>query len=159
MDQKKSRHVFRSSIMRSDPMFPADSVEATQPRYVRNQRKTCRDVGVLEGWKIIMALKSGLLVESTWALNVLTVLLYDQQTVAQFKLMQLPGLLDALVEHYRRCLSSIFTLSSEQKSMGVDGIDPPEPEEDAFQDDIIIEPALSKIKTNGKKKKGSKLLG
>ena len=58
-------------------------------------------VGSIEAWRVIMALKSGLLAESTWALNALTVLLYDQQTVSQLKLSQLPGLLDSVVEHFR----------------------------------------------------------
>ena len=48
-----------------------------------------------------MSLKSGLLVESTWALNVLTILLADNQTILQFKLSQLPGLLECLVEYLR----------------------------------------------------------
>nr|XP_018669930.1 AT-rich interactive domain-containing protein 1A-like isoform X1 [Ciona intestinalis] len=154
MEQRK-RQVYRSSMLRSDNLFPPDSVEATQPKNFRFQRKSCRDVGVLEGWKVIMALKSGLLVESTWALNVLTVLLYDQQTIAQFKLVQLPGLLDALVEHYRRCLSAIFTLSSEQQALGVANFDPtPHPEvKDALEDETADVP--TKMKTNkGKKKKG-----
>ncbi|XP_078493249.1 AT-rich interactive domain-containing protein 1A-like isoform X3 [Ciona intestinalis] len=154
MEQRK-RQVYRSSMLRSDNLFPPDSVEATQPKNLRFQRKSCRDVGVLEGWKVIMALKSGLLVESTWALNVLTVLLYDQQTIAQFKLVQLPGLLDALVEHYRRCLSAIFTLSSEQQALGVTNFDPtPHPEvKDVLEDETSDLP--TKMKTNkGKKKKG-----
>jgi len=58
-------------------------------------------VEAVEAWRVIMALKSGLLGESTWAFNILTFFLYDQNTVVQFKLSQLPGLLDALVEHYR----------------------------------------------------------
>jgi len=48
-----------------------------------------------------MALKSGLLVESSWALNVLNIFLYDQNSVTQFRLSHLPGLLDAVVDHYR----------------------------------------------------------
>ena len=48
-----------------------------------------------------MALKSGLLVESNWALNILNIFLYDKDSVAQFRLNHLPGLLDALVDHYR----------------------------------------------------------
>lgn len=48
-----------------------------------------------------MSLKSGLLAESTWALNALTVLLHDEQTLNQVSLPQLPGLLDAVVDHFR----------------------------------------------------------
>ena len=49
-----------------------------------------------------MALRSGQLVESTWALDVLSVLLYDDHTVVFLGLQHLPGLLDALLDHFRR---------------------------------------------------------
>ena len=55
-----------------------------------------------------MALKSGLLSESTWALDVLAVLLRDDVTVAWFGLQHLPGLVDVLLEHFRRCLIELF---------------------------------------------------
>nr|CAB3222863.1 AT-rich interactive domain-containing protein 1A-like [Phallusia mammillata] len=102
-------------------VFPPGSVEATMPRLGKMLKKSGKDVGVVEAWRVVMALKSGLLVESTWALNALTVFLYDQQTVAQMKLAQLPGLLDALVEHYRRCLCELFFLPGETEALGVAG--------------------------------------
>jgi AT-rich interactive domain-containing protein 1 len=55
-----------------------------------------------------MALKSGLLAESTWALDVLSVLLYDDHTVAYFGLAHMPGLLEVLCEHLRRVLIDTF---------------------------------------------------
>lgn len=55
-----------------------------------------------------MALKSGLLCESTWALDVLSVLLYDDATILYFNLQHLPGLLNVLLEHFRRCLMHMF---------------------------------------------------
>ena len=55
-----------------------------------------------------MALKSGLLAESTWALDTLTVLLYDDTTVSYFHLQHMPGLVEVLLEHYRHCLIAIF---------------------------------------------------
>jgi len=55
-----------------------------------------------------MALKSGLLSESTWAVDVLAVLLRDDVTVAWFGLQHLPGLTDVLLEHLRRCLIELF---------------------------------------------------
>ena len=81
-------------------------------------------VGLVEGWRLIMALKSGLLVESSWALNVLNIFLYDQTSVAQFRLSQLPGLLDALVEHYRLVpsFSCIFCAFDYIKSIFLDVI-------------------------------------
>lgn len=55
-----------------------------------------------------MSLKSGLLSEATWALDTLNILLYDDNTVAYFMLSQLPGLLDNLIDHFRRYLIEIF---------------------------------------------------
>ena len=57
-----------------------------------------------------MALKSGLVCESTWALDTLTILLYDDHTVTYFNLSHLPGLLQVLLDHFRRCLDEIFEL-------------------------------------------------
>lgn len=56
----------------------------------------------------MMSLKSGLLSEATWALDTLNILLYDDNTVAYFMLSQLPGLLDNLIDHFRRYLMAIF---------------------------------------------------
>jgi len=55
-----------------------------------------------------MALKSGLLSEGTWALDVLAVLLRDDTTVSWFGLQHMPGLVEVLLEHLRRCLIELF---------------------------------------------------
>lgn len=57
-----------------------------------------------------MSLKSGLMAESTWALDTLNVLLYDDSTVGYFGLGHLPGLLEVLLDHWRRCLIEVFDL-------------------------------------------------
>lgn len=62
-----------------------------------------------------MSLKSGLLAEVTWALDVLNVLLYDDQSVSYFSLTYLPGLLDILLEHLRKALILLFG-----QSVGID---------------------------------------
>jgi len=56
----------------------------------------------------MMALKSGLAGESTWALDILSILLRDESAVLWFGLQQMPGLVDVLLEHFRRCLIEIF---------------------------------------------------
>lgn len=56
-----------------------------------------------------MALKSGLAFETNWALNVLNVLLYDDNSVMYFGLSNLPSLLDTLVDLFRRTLSEILS--------------------------------------------------
>lgn len=55
-----------------------------------------------------MSLKSGLLAETTWAIDALNILLYDDITVAYFHLKHFPGLLTCLIEHFLKCLKLIF---------------------------------------------------
>ena len=64
--------------------------------------------GPVEAWRVMMSLKSGLLSETTWALDTLNILLYDDHTVSYFMLAHLPGLLDNLIDHFRRYLNEIF---------------------------------------------------
>lgn len=66
--------------------------------------------GQIEAWRIMMSLKSGLMAESTWALDTLNILLFDDSTVAYFGLAHLPGLLEVLLDHFRRCLIEMFNL-------------------------------------------------
>lgn len=51
--------------------------------------------------------------EVTWALDVLNILLFDDQTVVYFGLHHMPGLLEALIEHLRRGLINMFDICSE----------------------------------------------
>lgn len=94
---------------RKEVVFPPDSVEAVMPVATKRRRLYAKDVSPLEAWRLMMCLKSGLLAESTWALDVLSVLLYDDSTVLYFGLSHLPGLLETLMEHFRRCLSLVFS--------------------------------------------------
>ena len=55
-----------------------------------------------------MALRSGLLAETTWALDVLNVLLFDDSSVAYFGLTHMPGLLNLLLEHFQKSLADMF---------------------------------------------------
>jgi hypothetical protein len=55
-----------------------------------------------------MSLRSGLLAESTWALDALNIMLYDDSTVAYFHLKHFPGLLNCLLEHFLKSLRAIF---------------------------------------------------
>lgn len=88
--------------------FPPDSVEATLPVLYRRKRLCRVDLGPVDAWRIIMCLRSGLLAESCYALDVLNVLLFDDSSVAYFGLSQWPGLLDLLLEHFRKSLSDMF---------------------------------------------------
>lgn len=55
-----------------------------------------------------MSLKSGILAESTWALDTLNILLHDDRTVGFFYLKHHQNLLNTLVEHLRVTLAAIF---------------------------------------------------
>lgn len=91
-----------------DIIFPSDTVEATQPMLYRRKRMTRHDVGPVDPWRIFMSLRSGLLAESTWALDVLNVLLFDDSAIAYFGLIHLPGLLNLLLEHFQKSLADMF---------------------------------------------------
>ncbi|XP_045197043.2 trithorax group protein osa-like isoform X5 [Mercenaria mercenaria] len=116
---------------KKDMHFPIDTVESTQPHLSKRRKLTKHDVGPqgykpvytgskrnrgsfstgqIEAWRIMMALKSGLMAESTWALDTLNILLFDDSTVAYFGLAHLPGLLEVLLDHFRRCLIEMFDL-------------------------------------------------
>ncbi|XP_076168877.1 trithorax group protein osa isoform X7 [Ptiloglossa arizonensis] len=88
--------------------FPPDSVEAVTPLLYKRRKLTRADVAPVEAWRIMMALRSGLLAESCWALDVLNILLFDDSSVSYFGLTHLPGLLDVLLEHFSRSLSDMF---------------------------------------------------
>ncbi|XP_051500757.1 AT-rich interactive domain-containing protein 1B-like isoform X2 [Myxocyprinus asiaticus] len=100
--------------------FPLDSVEATQPQLKPRRRLTSKDIGTPEAWRVMMSLKSGLLAESTWALDTVNILLYDDSTVSSFALNQLPGFLELIVEYLRRCLIEIFGILEEYE-VGTEG--------------------------------------
>ncbi|KAK2588796.1 hypothetical protein KPH14_001671 [Odynerus spinipes] len=92
--------------------FPPDSVEAVTPLLYKRRKLTRADVAPVEAWRIMMALRSGLLAESCWALDVLNILLFDDSCVSYFGLAHLPGLLDVLLEHFSRSLSDMFESSA-----------------------------------------------
>lgn len=58
----------------------------------------------------MMSLKSGMLAECTWAIDTLNILLHDDKTISYFHLPQLPGLLDTLMDHFRRCCVDTFSI-------------------------------------------------
>lgn len=91
-----------------DLTFPSDTVEATQPVLYRRKRMSKHDIGPVDPWRIFMSLRSGLLAESTWALDVLNVLLFDDSSIAYFGLVHLPGLLNLLLENFQKSLADMF---------------------------------------------------
>lgn len=64
--------------------FPPDSIEAITPLLYKRRKLARADVAPVEAWRIMMALRSGLLAESCWALDVLNILLFDDNSVSIF---------------------------------------------------------------------------
>lgn len=93
--------------------FPPGCVESTQPLMMKRRKHTKVDVQPVEGWRLVMALRSGLIVESTWALDVLNILLFDDNAFTYFGLGNLPGLFEALMEHWRASLISMFGITED----------------------------------------------
>jgi len=119
--QQQQQSQAHSAAMKRDTLFPHDCVEATRPVFTKKRKLTSRDLGPVDAWRVMMSLKSGLLSEATWALDTLNILLYDDSTVTYFMLTQLPGLLDNLIDHFRRYLIEIFdTLAESEISLGVE---------------------------------------
>ncbi|XP_068194386.1 AT-rich interactive domain-containing protein 1B-like isoform X3 [Antennarius striatus] len=99
--------------LRRDLNYPLGSMEATIPVLKPRRKLSSKDTGTPEAWRVMMSLKSGLLAESTWALDTINILLYDDSTVASFNLSQLPGFLELIVEYFRRFLIEIFGILEE----------------------------------------------
>uniref|UniRef100_W4VR84 Putative swi-snf chromatin-remodeling complex protein n=1 Tax=Corethrella appendiculata TaxID=1370023 RepID=W4VR84_9DIPT len=100
-----------------DIVFPSDSVESTTPVLYRRKRIAKLDVGQTDPWRMFMALSSGLLVESTWALDVLNILLFDDTSVTYFGLSHLPGLLNLLLDHFQKSLADMFDSDTTKKTI------------------------------------------
>lgn len=93
---------------RKEIVFPPGTVESAVPLASRRKRLAKGDVSPVDPWRLVMSLKSGMLAESTWALDTLNTLLYDDSTVIYFGLQNLPGLLDLLLDYYRKILMDMF---------------------------------------------------
>ncbi|XP_013384498.1 AT-rich interactive domain-containing protein 1B isoform X3 [Lingula anatina] len=123
---RDARQYFQSGRMHKPGMqfpkkevtFPPESVEAVTPVFAKRRKITAKDITPVDPWRLVMSLKSGLLAESTWALDTLTILLFDDSTVTYFGLNKLPGLVDVLLDHFFRCLVEVFGDQFEQLGYG-----------------------------------------
>lgn len=97
--------------------FPAECIESVSPVLYKRRRLNKLDVAPLEAWRVMMSLRSGLLAETTWAIDVLNILLFDDSSVAYFGLTHMPGLLEVLLEHWRKTLDDVFEQIIEQKTL------------------------------------------
>lgn len=108
-----ARPGFPRGSLRNDLQYPPGSVEATLPLMMKRRKYTKVEVQPCDGWRLVMALRSGLLMESTWALDTLNILLFDDYAVSFFGLGNMPGLLEALLEHWRASLIAMFGISED----------------------------------------------
>ena len=99
--------------------FPPGSIESTPSLMLKRRKYTKVDVQPVDGWRLVMALRSGLLMESSWALDAINILLYDDHSFTYFGLGNMPGLLEALLEHWRASLISMFDIT-EDLELGTD---------------------------------------
>lgn len=83
---------------------------------------------------MMMSLKSGLLAESTWALDTLNILLHDDRTVGFFYLKHHHSLLNTLVDHFKMTLSEIFDLTFEDTPIYQPGFEGKELCSDSIED-------------------------
>lgn len=101
------------SMLKKPLEFPSNSVESVKAVAAKRKRCPARRLRSIDPWRLMLALKSGLLAECTWALDTLCILLADNNTVIYFALTHLPGLLNVLVDHYRCLLNKIFHLAND----------------------------------------------
>ena len=82
-------------------------VELTTP-ILRKRKKQPPDMAMTDPFRLTMALRSGVLSDTAWALDYLTILLNHNGTRELYHLGRAQGLLDALVACWLRCLLDIF---------------------------------------------------
>lgn len=63
--------------------FPAECVEGALPAPEKRRRLARADVAPVDAWRVVMALKSGLLAETCWALDILNILLFDDNCIGK----------------------------------------------------------------------------
>ena len=88
--------------------FPPNSVEAQDVVLEPNMRVPAIYIGKGDVKKIMMCLKSGLLAETTWALETLTVVLFDDVTMHHISIDTLPGIIDILLQHLKLHLRKLY---------------------------------------------------
>lgn len=93
--------------------YPPDTIESIVQNSNILKRKRpkiyARDLTLATPKRVLMALRSGLLTETIWAINVINVLLYDDSAPLQsFNLNNIPELLNLIVEHFISCLAILY---------------------------------------------------
>ncbi|XP_063677038.1 AT-rich interactive domain-containing protein 1B-like [Bolinopsis microptera] len=135
---------------RPAPPSGPPTIEQATPNISKRRKLTSKELGYVETIRLVMSLKSGLLTESTWVVNVLNILLCDNTMVAYFYLGHHPNLLrmlDRLLDHFQKVLVDIFgekvvgsKLYSDAKLVGL------QPSTKKYKDvapvTLVIDPAI-----------------
>lgn len=72
-----------AGALKRELTFPAECVEGAVPAPEKRRRLTRADVAPVDAWRIVMALKSGQLAETCWALDILNILLFDDNCIGE----------------------------------------------------------------------------
>ena len=87
--------------------FPPNCVESTQPAFIKRRKMAARDIGQVDPWRVVMSLKTSLVADQNWAIDVLNVLLADDNAAGYFTLGCWPSLIDILCEIFRTALATM----------------------------------------------------
>jgi AT-rich interactive domain-containing protein 1 len=135
LQQSQQQHHLLQQHIPPPITFPPNSVEATAQQHLGPQRrlpkKLTKDLISATPRRIMMALKSNIHMEIVWALNALTVMLYDD-TINPPTLST--EILNIIIEHFRASLSLVFP-----KAFSLDDVAPAEissTNENSTSDDI-----------------------
>ncbi len=108
-----------------------------------------------------MSLKSGLLADSTWALDTLTILLHDESTYGYFNLRHHHSLLNTLVDHFKVTLEAVFDVKFEDTDKflsdysGADGGEDSDKLDDKTPVEAMVEATMTDYDILKSKEKGS----
>ncbi|CAH8618461.1 unnamed protein product [Heterobilharzia americana] len=103
-----------TNLNHSSPIPPHLLHHSQRPGYVTTILKRLDhytfppDLGPIAPFKLLMALRSGLTAEVSWALNCLNILLRDENGIDLIVPSALPGLLTSLVDIWRHTLGELF---------------------------------------------------
>ncbi|XP_065906329.1 AT-rich interactive domain-containing protein 1B-like isoform X2 [Dysidea avara] len=88
-----------------------NTVEGTKPVFAKKRKLMSNDCGSVEPWRLMMSLRSGVLSETTWALDTLNIMLHDDRTVIYFSLKHHVNLVNILTDHLKQCLLDVFSIN------------------------------------------------
>ncbi|CAF2092739.1 unnamed protein product [Rotaria magnacalcarata] len=106
---KRSQDLSNLNSISKSILFPIGSIEATTiSSKIKRKKLTVKDIPFIDSMKLQMSLRGGLLAETSWALDTINIMLNDDEAHKHLQLKQMPGLLQAVVDIYSKCLAQLF---------------------------------------------------